>query len=255
MLASLHTAETVGEPRHAVSWFLLAAAAGAVNGFAFLECQQSVTHITGNMTRLGLSWPTWELATEYGTVVLSFIGGAVASVLWIQARVCRGKAPSWAAPLVLVACILIAVALAGHVGAFAPFGSQLASDPPPFVLLSLLAFAMGLQNAAVASTTGLAVRTTHLTGPATDLGIQLGTACFATGDERRVALKTAALRGGKMLAFAAGAGLSLPLADQLGYLSLAGPAAFVLIASALSFVPGWCLRSSSGAMPRLNRAT
>ena len=53
-----------------------------------------------------------------------------------------------------------------------------AQDPAPvgdvfsIFLLSLLAFAMGLQNAAVASTTGLAVRTTHLTGPATDLGIE-----------------------------------------------------------------------------------
>jgi uncharacterized membrane protein YoaK (UPF0700 family) len=197
----------------------------------------------------------WAVATEYATVVVSFIGGAIISVLWIQARVCRGKQPSWATPLVLVASMLIAVAIGGHFGAFGPFGSQIAADPPPFVLLSLLAFAMGLQNATVASTTGLAVRTTHLTGPATDLGIHLGTACFAIGDERRMALKTAALRGGKIMAFAGGAGLSLPLAEQIGYLSLVGPAGLVLIASALSFVPGWCLLGSSAAMPRLNRVS
>jgi len=247
---SLHTADTISAPRHALSWFLLAAAAGAVNGFAFLECQQFVTHITGTVTRLGLSWPLWEVAAEYATVVVAFIAGAVTSVLWIQARVCRGKAPSWAAPLVLVAIILVLVAIAGNFGAFEPFGSQVAADPPPFVLLSLLAFAMGLQNAAVASTTGLAVRTTHLTGPATDLGIHLGTACFATGLERRVALISAALRAGKILAFAAGAALSLPLADNLGYLSLTAPASLVLVASALSFVPRWCLH---GASPTLRR--
>ena len=124
-------------------------------------------------------------------------------------------------------------------GRFGRFGGTHAADPPPFVLLSLLAFAMGLQNAAVASTTGLAVRTTHLTGPATDLGIHLGAAWLATGDERRAALRGAALRGGKVVAFTLGASLSVPLAGSFGFGALLAPAAFVLVAAVLSFVPDW----------------
>ena len=50
------------------------------------------------------------------------------------------------------------------------------------MLLSILSFAMGLQNAAVATSTGLLVRTTHLTGPATDLGIHLVELCFVKGE-------------------------------------------------------------------------
>jgi uncharacterized membrane protein YoaK (UPF0700 family) len=238
MIVNLHTSDTICFPRHALSWFLLSGSAGAVNGFAFLECQQYVTHVTGTATRLGLAWHSWSLAAEYTTVLVAFILGATTSVLWLQGRVSRGMQPNWAAPLILVALILAAVAVAGRYGAFEPFGSQVAADPPPFVLLSLLAFAMGLQNAAVATTTGLAVRTTHLTGPATDLGIHLGAAWFAQGEQRITALKAAMLRGGKILAFTAGAGFALPLAESLGYLSLLGPAALVVIASALSFVPG-----------------
>jgi uncharacterized membrane protein YoaK (UPF0700 family) len=105
--------------------------------------------------------------------------------------------------------------------------------------MSMLAFAMGLQNAAVASTTGLSVRTTHLTGPATDLGIHLGTAFFASGSERRDSLKGAALRIGKIVAFVTGAGVALPLADRLGYLMLLAPAALVSFAVVLSFLPDW----------------
>lgn len=45
--------------------------------------------------------------------------------------------------------------------------------PGDFVLLCGLSFAMGLQNAAVASSTGQLVRTTHPTGPARDLGVHL----------------------------------------------------------------------------------
>jgi uncharacterized membrane protein YoaK (UPF0700 family) len=96
----------------------------------------------------------------------------------------------------------------------------------------------------VASTTGLAVRTTHLTGPATDLGIHLGTAFFAAGSERRDALKGAGLRFGKIGAFVTGAGLAAPVAEQVGYLMLLAPASLVLLAVVLSFLPEWRPRAA-----------
>ncbi len=239
MEMTLHTPETIYSPRHVPSWLLLAAAAGMVNGVAFLECEQFVTHVTGTVTRLGLEWPHAWLAAEYAGVFVSFLAGAVTSVALIQARARRGKSTRWAIPLVAVASILAGVALAGRAGALGRFGTTHAADPPPALLLSLLAFAMGLQNAAVASTTGMAVRTTHLTGPTTDLGIHLGSALLAAGAERRAALRGAALRGGKVLAFMLGAGLALPLAGALGFLALLVPAALVLAATGLSFVPAW----------------
>ncbi len=239
MQITLHTPETIYSPRHVPSWLLLAGAAGLVNGVAFLLCEQFVTHVTGTVTRLGLEWPTVGLVAEYAAVVVSFVAGAASSVVWIQARARRGRRPRWATPLVAVALILAGAALAGHAGAFGRFGGTHAADPPPVLLLCLLAFAMGLQNAAVASTTGLAVRTTHLTGPATDLGIHLGAAWLATGNERRAAVRGAALRGGKVLAFMTGAGLSVPLVGACGFLALLAPAAFVLVAAGLSFTTNW----------------
>jgi uncharacterized membrane protein YoaK (UPF0700 family) len=239
MEITLHTPDTIYSLRHTPSWFSLAGAAGAVNGFAFLTCEQFVSHITGTATRIGLEWPHLGLATEYATVLVCFVAGATTSVIWIQARAYRGKRPRWASPLISVALLLTVAACAGHQGVFGPFAAQVAADSPPVLLLSLLAFAMGLQNAAVASTTGLAVRTTHLSGPATDLGIHLGAACFAKGDERRSAFKGAVLRGGKMLSFILGAGLSLPLATRFGYLALLAPAVLVSFAAVLSFVPTW----------------
>lgn len=239
MAISLHTPDTIYSPRHTPSWFALACAAGAVNGFAFLTCEQFVSHITGTATRLGLEWIHIGIAAEYATVLVCFIAGAIASVIWIQARAYRGKSPRWATPIIAVSLILVGTALAGYAGLFGPFGAQVAADPPPVVLLSVLAFAMGLQNAAVASTTGLAVRTTHLTGPATDLGIHLGSAFFARGDERAAALKGAALRGGKIVAFTFGAALSIPLTHRFGYLTLLAPATMVAFAAVISFIPTW----------------
>lgn len=236
---TLHTPETIYAPRHVPSWLLLAGAAGFVNGWAFLMCQQFVTHVSGTVTRVGLELLVAGLLLDYALIVLSFILGAATSVMTIQARALRGKRPRWATPLLSVALILVATAALGQAGWFGKFGGTLTADRPPVVLLSVLAFAMGLQNAAVASTTGLAVRTTHLTGPATDLGIHLGVAAIAGGTERKSALRGAALRGGKVLAFLFGAGLSQPITRSFDYLALVLPAGFVLIATLLSFSVSW----------------
>jgi uncharacterized membrane protein YoaK (UPF0700 family) len=238
MHIALHTPDKIYAPRHVPSWLALACAAGSVNGFAFLSCEEFVSHITGTSTRVGLEWHHLGLAAEYALVLGGFIAGAIASVIWLQARACRGKRPRWATPLCAVALILAGVAAAGHAGYFGPFGRQVTGEPP-FILLSMLAFAMGLQNAAVASTTGLSVRTTHLTGPATDLGVHLGTAFFASGNERRDALKGAGLRLGKIVAFVVGAGVAVQLADRLEYLMLLAPASLVSFAIVLSFLPDW----------------
>lgn len=239
MTIILHTPDTIYSARHTPSWFLLAAAAGQVNAFAFLTCEQFATHITGTVTRVGLEWPHVGIAAEYLSVVLSLVAGAMTSVIWIQARVVRGRRPRWATPLIAVALILVGTALAGWAGWFGSFGGKHVTDPPPFILLSILAFAMGLQNGAVGSTTGLAVRTTHVTGPATDFGIHLGVAYFTSGKERRAAFRGAVLRGGKILSFIVGAGVALPLAVSFNYLALLAPALFVVIASMLSFMPDW----------------
>jgi len=239
MEVTLHTPETIFSPRHVPSWLMLSAAAGMVNGFAFLICQQFVTHVTGTVTRLGLEWQHTSLAFEYAVVMVGFLAGAVAAVLAIQARAQERSRTRWATPLFTVAMILTAVGIAGSAGWLGEVSGAIASDPPPVLLLTTLAFAMGLQNAAVASTTGLAVRTTHLTGPMTDLGIHLGTALLATAQERRAALRGAALRGGKVVSFMAGAGISVVLIGLLGYLTLLVAAAFVLCAAVLSFIPNW----------------
>lgn len=239
MNITLHTPETIYAPRHVPSWLLLAGAAGFVNGWAFLMCEQFVTHISGTVTRVGLELRHMGLLAIYSTILISFILGAATSVITIQARALRGKSPRWATPLLSVVLILVGVAAAGQAGWFGRFGGTLAADQPPMVLLSILAFAMGLQNAAVASTTGLAVRTTHLTGPATDFGIHLGVAAIAKGKERASALRGAALRGGKIVAFLLGAGLSQPVGQSFGYLALLMPSGWVLIATMLSFTTAW----------------
>lgn len=238
MSATLHTPSTIFSSRHVPSWLLLAFSAGAVNATAFFACKRFVTHVTGTATQLGFDVLNLWLVLEYAVVLACFVVGAMSSVLALDARLQRGKRPLWAAPLVAVALLLAGVAVAGHLGTFGPFGASV-EEPSDFLMLSVLAFAMGLQNAAVATSTGLAVRTTHMTGPATDLGIHLATSFFTAGATRRAALRGAALRGGKIAAFILGAVAAVPLTGSGGYLAFLLPAVIVVLAAAMSFVPEW----------------
>ncbi|MFO0960744.1 MAG: YoaK family protein [Isosphaeraceae bacterium] len=239
MQVTLHTPATIYTARHIPSWLLLAAAPGFVNGFAFLTCQQYVTHVTGTVTRAGLEVQNVGIAAEYLIVYVSFLVGAAAAVIVAQWRAREGCPDRWISPLFGVAMVLATVALVGHFWAFIPIGSRSATDPPPVFLLSLLAFASGLQNATVASTTSMSVRTTHLTGPTTDIGMLLGAAWMSTGTVRRSVLAGAALRGGMVLSFAIGAALSVMTTAWAGYLALLIPTGFVLVAGGLSFIPRW----------------
>jgi uncharacterized membrane protein YoaK (UPF0700 family) len=240
-MAALHTPKTIYSTRHLTSWMLLAFAAGGVNAAALLACQRYVTHVTGTATRIGVDAGRPELLLDYAIVLVCFLAGAMTSVLSLQGRRARGKEPLWALPLLIVAGVLVFAGVLGKLGVFGPFGSTV-ETPGDFFLLSILSFAMGLQNASVSTSTGLAIRTSHMTGPTTDLGVHLATAYFEQGEARRAALRAAALRAGKLTAFVFGAVAMIPLSAQLEYLCLVIPAFLVVIAAGVSFVPAWSPR-------------
>lgn len=219
---------------------MLAAAAGAVNAGAWVICERFVTHVTGTATRVGIDAGQWLLMAEYGLVLAAFIAGAMASVVAIQARSFRGLPPLPALPLLVTAATLIGTSAAGVWGVFGAVGGGV-EEAGDFAFLSVLAFAMGLMNAAVASSTALAMRTTHMTGPATDFGVTLVTAWLSEGEARRRALLLAGLRGGKVAGFILGAATMVPLVPLFGFLAFLAPASLIIVATMRSFVtvPTW----------------
>jgi uncharacterized membrane protein YoaK (UPF0700 family) len=238
-MLALHKPTTIYSLRHVPSWLLLTFAAGSVNAGAFVVCQRFVTHVTGTSTRVGMDLHQWWLVLDYGIVLGCFVLGAMFSVLAIDSRFHRGKKPLYAAPLVGVSLVLLLVALLGHVGLFGPIGDSNVEKMPSFIFLSMLSFAMGLQNAAVATSTGATVRTTHLTGPATDLGVHLANIFFTQGEAKKHAMRSAALRAGKIVSFIAGAGAGVSIVTNHHYLGFIFPAVIVLGSTALSLVPSW----------------
>lgn len=236
-MLTLYKPDSIFSARHAPSWLMFAFSAGAVNASALFACQTYVTHVTGTVTRLGMEVAHLEPLLDFALVLCCFIAGASASGLLINGRAHRNKRPLYGAPLWLAFAVVLFTALGGHFGLLGRFGGEV-EHPVDFLLLSILSFAMGMQNAAVATSTGLLVRTTHLTGPATDLGIHLVEIWFVKDEALALAKRHAALRAGKIVSFALGAGIAVPLAQVGGFLVFLLPATVMLLATLLSFLPG-----------------
>lgn len=215
-------------PRAVLAWTLFSLAAGSVNGAAFMACRSFVTHVTGTITNVGIDAGNPALVAEYLLVFVMFIIGAMVSVL-LHETVSPSSRALVILPFLAVAIVLVGVALAGSAGVFGPFGARNTETRGAFALLALLAGAMGMQNASVALATSNAVRTTHLTGPATDFAGNVVRAALGRGLGTSREARWAGLRFVKIFAFAVGAGIAARYSTHFEYRIFNVPAAFVIL--------------------------
>jgi len=146
---------------------LLGITAGFVNAAGFLGFSVLTTNVTGHAALFAerIAFQDWATARAVALWMILFLAGAFISSL-IVSFIGRNQQYSYVIPILLEILILLIVALKGHY-----FNGNLITKE--FFAGSLL-FAMGLQNALVSMVSGSVVRTTHLTGTFTDLGIELG---------------------------------------------------------------------------------
>lgn len=160
--------------RNVVIWFTLAFQAGIINAGGFLSCQRFVSHTTGFATLFGTDFARGEYVNAFGmlTVPLFFVCGSMMSAFFVDRRMIRNEAPRYLVILGALTGLNFFVALAGQLSGFGVFGAEI-SLAHDYSLLACLCFMCGLQNAMITSASGAVVRTTHLTGLTTDLGIGL----------------------------------------------------------------------------------
>lgn len=145
----------------------LAFVAGAVNAGGFFAVGQYTSHMSGVVSALADHAALGELAL-LGAGLLSlaaFFAGAATSAILINWGRRRGAQSRYALPLALEAALLLLFGL---------MGSQLAARGMLSATIALLCFVMGLQNAIVTKISRAEIRTTHVTGLVTDIGIELG---------------------------------------------------------------------------------
>lgn len=142
--------------------FLLALNAGMVNVLGlFTVLHQSVSHMTGNVSMLAMSLLDWQPDhfIYLALVVICFVIGSFYSGLILgNSNVTFGH--HYGFPLSLVAIFL--------------FLTWLLLPYFPRYGLLWACVAMGVQNAMVSHYKGAIIRTTHLSGVLTDIGLTIG---------------------------------------------------------------------------------
>jgi uncharacterized membrane protein YoaK (UPF0700 family) len=153
--------------------------AGAVNAGGFLAIGQYTSHMSGIFSALAdhLVLGTFGLVLAGLGALLSFIAGAACSAILINWGRRRDRSDFYALPLMLEAALLFGFGLLGI----------FAQGTPGFIPMAvlLLCFIMGLQNATVTKISGARIRTTHVTGMITDIGIELGKLVYWNRDLTR----------------------------------------------------------------------
>jgi uncharacterized membrane protein YoaK (UPF0700 family) len=159
-----------GEARsHAVDRRLaciLAAIAGALNTAAFHAVGFFSANMTGNVSLLSdhTASGEWWLSAFYLSIVLAFVCGAGVSTLLINAGRRRNIRSIYAIGILAEAILMVVLGV---------FELLMPTMERGSILILGLSFLMGIQNAVVTRISDARVRTTHVSGMSTDIGIEL----------------------------------------------------------------------------------
>ena len=221
---------------------LLAFNAGAINAGGFLVVGMYTSHMTGFASMISdmLVLGSFTVAIGATGALLAFVAGAACTAVlvnWARQNHLRSE---YALPLLLEAGLLLVFGLLG-----ATLNRQTPFAVPLTVLV--LAFTMGLQNALVSKISSSQIRTTHMTGVITDMGIELGKLFYwnqgARPPELQVRANRIKLRLYAMLlgAFMAGGVVGAAGFKYLGFVWVLPMAGLLLL---MSLPPLWsdCLR-------------
>jgi len=204
---------------------LLSGVAGIVNIVGVLGLNTLTTNITGHFAFLSEEFVTknYGLVWTYLVYVVFFLAGAFVSSILIEIAARRNMIHSYALPISLEIMMLLLVSYAGG-----PIDDRF---PSKAFLSCMLLFAMGLQNSLVTKVSQSVVRTTHLTGLFTDLGIELSQLMFYRGlPERTVLRKNILLKAAIIGCFFIGGLLGGFIFLKLGIRTLYIPVALLAVA-------------------------
>jgi len=160
---------------------ILSFVAGIVNVTGFLAFNQLTTNVTGHFALFikdVAELDFWK-GTIYFIYIFSFLSGSFLSSLLIEIFKENKKINVFVLPTLIECTLLISIGLLSN---FISFHS-------PNLIVSLLLFAMGLQNSLVTKISNAVVRTTHLTGLFTDLGIDISQLFFPKTYPKKKKLK------------------------------------------------------------------
>jgi uncharacterized membrane protein YoaK (UPF0700 family) len=161
---------TARERTNAANWqlaLLLAFTAGVVDVSGFLALGHFTSHMSGTVASVAadLHKHGFHVLMYPAFILTCFLCGAAFCAMLVNWERRRNRESLFAVPVLLEALLLACLTVPGtphHI----------------WRALFLLSFSMGLQNAIITKISDAEIRTTHVTGTITDIGIELGRAFY-----------------------------------------------------------------------------
>lgn len=155
-------------------WMTLAFQAGMLNIGGLLACHSFVSHVTGFATLFGVQANRGNSLAAFGMLLVPgfFLFGAMLSGFLVDLQLKMHKKPRYYIVFGMLFLLMLAVVIGGFNGLFGTFGEPL-EHTGDYTLLALLCMICGAQNGLITLVSHSVIRTTHLTGITTDLGIGL----------------------------------------------------------------------------------
>ncbi|MCX5641363.1 MAG: DUF1275 family protein [Planctomycetota bacterium] len=218
----------------------LAWVSGYTNIVGLITCGTAVSHVSGIAAGFGRDVGDGRLSllALAGWLLTWFLAGALVSGISTDAARVRGWKSIYVFPMAIETIALIGFGLlvARHARFHDGDGIVMVASPM-FASTAVACFAMGLQNATITRISGGVVRTTHVTGVITDLGLELAHILSRHEPHRKRSTETPAgmshrhrivLLVSIVGSFAFGAGLAAMIVPRLHGWAMIPPVSFLL---------------------------
>jgi uncharacterized membrane protein YoaK (UPF0700 family) len=212
---------------------LLALIAGVLNSVGFVAVSVYTSHMTGLTASVAdhLVLGSFSLVWVGLEAIGSFVLGAMTCALLFNWGRRRGLHGRYANVLVLEALLILA---------FGGLADRLVWEHRDHVFVAVLCFTMGLQNAIITKISAAQIRTTHVTGMVTDIGIELGKLVYRSRREGeppvRADLGKLGMLAGLVGLFFVGGVLGAAGFLALGFPVLVAPALLLLLVASPAMV-------------------
>ncbi len=166
--------EDLYKPKFALLWMLLSFKAGYLNAAGFMATGKFVSHVTGFGTSMGIAFANKEYAfgLELLVIPIAFILGSSVPAFMLEDQHGPKEEPKFYQVQFLITFSLLVLFVFGTKGIFGDFSTP-GEDFHDIVVAGILCLICGMKNGLTTWATFGKIRTTHLTGLSTDIGLHL----------------------------------------------------------------------------------
>lgn len=164
-------------------WWVLAFQAGAINAGAVILFNTAVSHVTGLGTSFGIDAAAgnWRIGLILLSIPFFFLLGTIFTTFIKIKNYSKNfyhALEQCFVVMLFVFLLIFLLELSGLMGVSGP----LATTSQKYMVIVLLGFACGMQNALFNGLVKGVIRSTHMTGTTTDLGVDIGKILFTPSE-------------------------------------------------------------------------